>query len=500
MGQAYELVFIAGEMVPYCKTGGLADVVGALPKELIKFGANVTAVIPYYRQVAEWFESQEKKPQIVVDNLPFFLPGYTGSACVHQLIDEKGVRVLFIDYPSAFDREALYTESGQDYEDNLMRFAIFSKAALEACKVLNIRPDIIHAHDWQAAMAVVFLKTHYRLDSFFDQTKAVLTIHNLGYQGRFPGNQYPALDLPWDYFNPEYLEYFGQVNVLKGGIIFADRITTVSPTYAEEIKTPEQGAGLDGVLVSRSQVLSGILNGVDYSDWDPRTDKFIPQNYWIDDLSKKMACSVALRNEMHLPESQGPLIGMVGRLAEQKGLELVIEAIDDIVKLDCQMVVLGTGEPKYHDALSQAAVKYPHHIAVKIGFSNALAHLIEAGSDMFLMPSKYEPCGLNQLYSLRYGTVPIVTATGGLKDTIDNFTEARLEKGKATGFVMRTFSSASLVSTLRKAVDLYRSDPAKWQKLMIAGMKKDFSWPRQAKKYHELYSSLIYIKEMPLKK
>jgi starch synthase len=495
MRQTSEIVIIGSEMVPYCKTGGLADVIGALPVELSKLGVKVTAVIPYYRHVALWAEKNAREPAVVVNNLPFFLPGYTGSATVRELRESDKIRVLFVDYPSAYDRAELYTEFGLDYQDNITRFALLSKAALEACKALNIRADVIHAHDWQAAMAVVYLKTHYRQDPFFANTRAALTIHNLGYQGRFPGDQFPALDLPWDFFNPEALEYFGQVNVLKGGIIYADRITTVSPTYAKEIQTQEQGAGLDGVLASHADKLTGILNGVEYSDWDPRSDQLIAKHFWIDTLKNKRLCRTALRKEINLPETEGPLIGMVSRLAEQKGLELVTEAIPAIVKMGCQLVILGTGDPRYHDALQKAVDKYPENIALKLGFSNPLAHQIEAGCDMFLMPSRYEPCGLNQMYSLRYGTVPVVTATGGLKDTVDNVTAAKLAEGKATGFVIASFSSKSLVNTLKKAAKMYRDEPASWEMLMIAGMKKDFSWPKQAKKYLDLYESMAGITE-----
>ena len=489
MPQTFNVLFIAGEMVPYCKTGGLADVVGALPHEIAKLGAKVTAVIPYYRKVVEWAEKTGREPAIVVDHLPFFLPGYTGSACVREIVEPDGVRVLFIDYPGAYDREQLYTEEGQDYPDNLLRFAILSKAALEACKALDIRPDIIHAHDWQAAMATVYLRTHYLKDPFFENTKSVLTVHNLGYQGRFPGNQYRALDLPWDYFNPDALEYYGQVNVLKAGIIFSDKVTTVSPTYAKEIQTSDQGAGLDGVLSSRASKLSGILNGVDYEDWDPRRDKLISKQYRVDSLHGKVECQVALRKEMGLKESSGPLIGMIGRLAGQKGLDLVVEAMPSLVKIGCQFAILGTGEPHLEEALSALGTKFAGNVSVKIGFDNGLAHRIEAGSDFFLMPSRYEPCGLNQMYSLRYGTVPIVTSTGGLKDTVDNATPTQLEKGKATGFVIRAFSSRSLIETVKKAGKLFNDDPIKWQKLMITGMKKDFGWPKQAKKYMALYGA-----------
>jgi starch synthase len=491
MPRTFEIVFVASEMVPYCKTGGLADVVGALPIQLSRLGANVTAILPYYRSVALWAEQKGRDPEILVDRLPFFLPGYTGEACVRALKEPTGVTVLFIDYPSAYDRAELYTEDGQDYEDNLTRFAVFSKAALEACKALGIRPDIVHAHDWQGSMVPVYLKTHYRSDPFFEQTHSVLTIHNLGYQGRFPSDQFPAVDLPWDYFRPEGLEYFGQVNVLKAGILFADQITTVSPTYAKEIQTNDYGAGLDGVLASRADRLTGILNGVDYSSWDPRHDSHIPARFWVDSLDGKWKCRKELRREVGLPDSRGPLIGMIGRLAEQKGFELVLGAIKDIVLMGCQLVVLGTGEPRYHQALEEATKEYPESVAVRLMFSNPLAHLIEAGSDIFCMPSRYEPCGLNQMYSLRYGTVPVVTATGGLKDTVKAYTPARLEKGQATGFVISKPSARGLASTLRKASNLFRQEPETWRRLMIAGMNEDFGWPSQAKKYMNLYKKTL---------
>ena len=490
MPQKFEIVLIAGEMVPYCKTGGLADVIGALPQELAREGLNVTVFIPYYRHVMEWAEKNGVEAKICVDQLRFFLPGYTQSACAREIRHESGMRVVFIDYPTAYDREELYTEGGSDYEDNLTRFAILSKGALETCKALDIHPDIVHAHDWQAALTPVYLKSHYLNDPYFTATKSVLTIHNLGYQGRFAGTKFQGLDLPWDYFNLDSLEYFGQVNVLKGGIIFSDAVTTVSPTYAKEIQTKEFGAGLEEVLQVRSEKLSGILNGVDYSQWDPSIDKLIPANFTPTNLKGKWQCRKELRKEVGLPEGKGPLIGMISRLAEQKGFELVLESIKKLAKLDCQLVILGTGEPRYHDELSKAAAKYPKNVSVTLGFSNALAHKIEAGSDIFLMPSRYEPCGLNQMYSLRYGTVPIVSSTGGLKDTVENFTPAKLKKGQATGFVMQSFSSASMFNTVKKATELFRNDPESWMNLMAAGMKKDFSWPAQAGKYAKLYESL----------
>jgi len=490
MPRKSEIVFIASEMVPYCKTGGLADVIGALPQELSKQKANVTVFIPYYRHVMEWAEKNGVEPEICVDELKFFLPGYTQSACAREIKHESGMRVIFIDYPSAYDRDELYTEGGSDYDDNLTRYAVFAKAALETCKTLKIQPDIVHAHDWQAAMAMVYLKSHYEHDSFFENTKAVLTIHNLGYQGRFPGNKYQGLDLPWDYFSLDGLEYFGQVNVLKGGIIYSDAVTTVSPTYSKEIQTKEFGAGLDEVLTVRSEKITGILNGVDYSQWDPSADKLIPAKFTPDNLKGKWKCREELRSEVGLPDGKGPLIGMISRLAEQKGFELLINAMKKIVKLDCQLVVLGTGDPHYHNELEKAAKKFPKNVAVKLAFSNELAHKIEAGSDIFLMPSRYEPCGLNQLYSLRYGTVPVVSSTGGLKDTVVNVSPAKLKKGQATGFVMQSFSANSLFNTVKKAATLFRDDPKAWQSLMIAGMNKDFSWPSQAKEYMKLYKSL----------
>jgi starch synthase len=478
-------------MVPFCKTGGLADVLGALPDALAKQGMGVTVFIPFYRQVDIWAEKSGNMLPIVIDRLPFFLPGYTGEACVREFRESSGVRVLFIDLPSAYDRDQLYTEDGKDYPDNLSRFAILSKAVLEACKALEIRPEILHAHDWQGSMAVVYLKTHYQWDPFFKDTKSVLTIHNLGYQGRFPSGQFQAIDLPWDYFTPETLEYFGQVNVLKGGIMFADQVTTVSPTYAKEIQTTEHGAGLDGVLSARAHKLVGILNGVDYSIWDPRNDSFIPARFSPENLQGKEKCRAELRKQVGLPAVQGPLVGMISRLAEQKGFELVTEALPKLVKMGAQFVILGTGEPRYHELLSQAQKKYPESVALKLEFSNQLAHLIEAGSDIFCMPSRYEPCGLNQLYSLRYGTVPVVTATGGLKDTVLNATPTRLKKNEATGFVMRDFTSGSLVSTMKKAVKMFRDEPAMWRKLMVKGMNQDFGWAAQAKVYMGLYRKLV---------
>jgi len=478
-------------MVPYCKTGGLADVLGALPVELARSGANVVSVVPYYRQVMDWVEKNNVELEIPPGSLEFFLPGYSGGASIRKLVDPSGMTVLFIDYPSAFDRDELYTESGRDYEDNNLRFSVFSKAALEAAKLFDFKPDIVHAHDWQASMAVVYLKTHYRSDKFFADTKSVLTIHNLGYQGRFPAEKFPSLDLPWDYFTPDGLEYFGQVNYLKGGILYADQVTTVSPTYAKEIQTREFGAGLEGVLKTRANNLTGILNGVDYEAWNPESDKLIPTNFSVDDLDGKIECRRVMLKEMGLPaNAEGPVIGMVTRLAEQKGLDIIASSIKDIAKLNCSLVILGTGDPVYHDLLEKAAKKYPENVAVKLTFSNELAHLIEAGSDIFAMPSKYEPCGLNQMYSLKYGTVPLVSKTGGLKDTIVNATTTTVKNGKATGFVMNSISPRSFVTALKKAVEMYRANPDDWTSLMLNGMKKDFSWNTQATAYMSMYKKL----------
>jgi len=400
--------------------------------------------------------------------------------------EAEGVRTYLVDYPDFFDRDGLYQENGQDYPDNAVRFAAFSLACLEFLKRSGTPPDIIHCHDWQTALVPIYLRNLYGGDGYFEKTSVVFTIHNLGYQGHFPPHILPQIGLHAGLFTVEGLEFYGKVNLLKGGIVFSDFITTVSRKYAEEIQTPEFGCGLAGVLASRSDRLQGIVNGVDYGAWDPATDKLIAASYTPQDLQGKQACKKALLEKMGVaqPVLERPVMGIVSRFARQKGFDLIAGVAEELMAMDLYIVALGTGEPEYEDLFRDLAAKYLDKFLVKIAYDNALAHQIEAGADMFLMPSRYEPCGLNQIYSMKYGTVPVVRATGGLDDTVEPF------DGKAgTGFKFSEYAPEALLATIRQALEVYRQ-PKAWRQLMHNGMRKDFSWPGSAKQYVKIYQAL----------
>lgn len=481
------VVFVSSEIVPFAKTGGLADVAGTLPVELARRGVKVHVFMPYYRQIAEGDHKTEQT------NISFRVQVGDAKKKVSLIdgqLDEGRVPVHFIREDAAFDREALYGTPQGDYPDNAARFALFSRAVLEAIKTLSLNPDLIHVNDWQAALIPVYTRT---LESrALGHTATLLTIHNLAYQGVFPAETYPLTGLPEEHYNWRELEFYDQVNFLKGGIVFSNAVNTVSKRYAEEIQTAEFGCGLEGVLRERSHSLYGIVNGVDYTKWDPSVDDFIPRKYSPKKPAGKAACKAQLQKDVGLPvDNKAPLIGLIGRLVDQKGLDILAPAVDEIISMDAQMVVLGTGSDKYHRLLENVAAKHPDKVAAKITFDNALAHRIEAGSDIFLMPSRYEPCGLNQLYSLRYGTVPVVHATGGLADTIVQYTPELLKEGRANGFRFEEYTTKALLNTLKEALSLYREDPAAWRDLMLAGMKQDWSWSRSAAEYIELYEKLV---------
>jgi starch synthase len=396
------------------------------------------------------------------------------------------VQTYLIDCPEYFDREGLYQEKGEDYPDNAHRFAAFSMAALEFLKHGATSPDIIHCHDWESALVPIYLRNLYQDDPYFARTSIVFTLHNLGYQGLILPHLLPQISLHAGLFTVNALEYYGMVNLLKGGIIFSDFITTVSRKYAEEIQTPEFGYGLEGVLYLRADRLQGIVNGVDYGDWDPATDKHLAANYTSANLQGKEACKKALLEKMgaRTPVLSRPVIGIVSRFASQKGFDLIAAIAEQLAALDLYVVALGTGEPVYEELFRTMAAKYPDKFLVRIAYDNALAHQIEAGSDMFLMPSRYEPCGLNQIYSLKYGAVPIVRATGGLDDTIEPF------DGKSgTGFKFQEYSAAVLLYTIHAALEVYQT-PKVWHHLMQNGMKKDYSWTTSARAYSQIYETL----------
>jgi len=400
------------------------------------------------------------------------------------------VQVYFLDNATLFGRSGLYVhpDTKKDYPDNDERFIFFSRGVLEVLKRLGWKPDVVHCNDWQTGLVPAYLKTVYRNDPFYKDTKTVFTIHNMAYQGIFPKSSFQKTLLPPELFSERGIEAYGKMNLLKAGLVFADAITTVSERYAQEIRSSDEyGCGLQDILNKRKNDLHGIMNGIDYGIWNPAVDEMIPHRYDVKTLDVKVENKKALLGKRELPfNPKTPVIGMISRLADQKGFDLLGAIIDDMMKLDVQLVVLGTGEKKYHDMLEAAEKRYPDKLSVDLSFNDALAHLIEAGTDIFLMPSRYEPCGLNQLYSLKYGTVPIVRATGGLDDSIE---EVDASSGTGTGFKFKKYESAELLKTVQRAVHLY-ADQALWRKIMKNGMSKDFSWEASARKYLHIYRSL----------
>jgi starch synthase len=483
-----QIAFAASECVPFSKTGGLADVVGALPQALATLGHQVCVYLPKYRQT----KLPDAKPAVRSITVPFddryrFCSVVDGGT-------RSGVRYFFVDYPPFFDRDALYGTSSGDYPDNAERFALFSRAVLEASKVLGT-PQVFHCHDWQSALIPVLLRAQYAEDPAFRDVATVFTIHNMGYQGLFSPDTLPLLTLPWDLFTISKMEFFGNVNFLKGALVSADFITTVSRKYSQEIQTTEFGFGLEGVLRDRSSRVTGILNGVDYSEWSPEVDKFTVARYSPQDLTGKAKCKQDLLSAFGIsdPDLRLPVIGIVSRFAAQKGFDLISQIMDRLAREDMIVVALGSGDKPYEDMFLRLNKQFPRKIAVKVAYDNALAHKIEAGSDMFLMPSKYEPCGLNQIYSLKYGTVPVVRATGGLDDTIEPWNP---RSSKGTGFKFTEYSGEALLLTIKEALKAFQ-DHSSWQTLMRNGMGKDFSWTASAKEYVRIYEKALQSRSAP---
>lgn len=473
------IVHAGSEVVPFSKTGGLADVLGALPLSLAKKGHDVLIISPLYRSVIEKF-----KPEKQALRLDIKLSDETVHADIYSIRINEHATAYFIANDSLFLRDGLYVDkNGVDYEDNSRRFLFFSRAVLELIKKLNIKPAVIHSHDWQAGFIPVYMKTLYK--DYFNATASVFTIHNIGYQGAFWHLDMQLTGLGWEYFTSDYLEFYGKISFLKAGIVFSDAVTTVSPTYSEEILGHEFGYGMDGILKTRQSDLFGILNGVDYEQWNPEHDRFIPHPYGMDTLDLKQDNKTTLIRMFNLDNSNAPVIGMITRLARQKGIDFVIEAIARIMAMGFQLVLLGSGDKPYENKIKDIADRYKGRVSVKIGFDNSLAHLIEAGSDMFLMPSVYEPCGLNQMYSLKYGTVPVVRATGGLNDTIIEY-EPSPENGN--GFKFKDQSADAMLQALKAAMDVYH-DKQRWQRLIKACMSYDFSWDKSAADYELLYKA-----------
>ena len=479
------IAFVASECVPFSKTGGLADVVGALPHALAGLGHQVSVYLPRYRQ------TRISDPQTAVRSITIPFDDRYRFCSVVTPVAQSGVRFYFIDYPPFFDRDALYGTSAGDYPDNAERFSLFCRAVLEASKVTGV-PRIFHCHDWQSALVPVLLRTLYAEDPAFHDVGCTFTIHNMGYQGLFPSEILPLLMLPWDLFTMSKMEFFGQVNFLKGALIYSDFITTVSRKYSQEIQTAEYGFGLEGVLRDRAATVTGILNGVDYAEWSPQTDKFAVAKYSPEDLSGKAKCKQDLLNAFGVTGANPklPVIGIVSRFAAQKGFDLIAQVADRLAREEMIIVALGAGDKEYEELFLRLNRQFPQKIAVKVAYNNEIAHKVEAGSDMFLMPSRYEPCGLNQIYSLKYGTVPIVRATGGLDDTIDPWDP---RAGKGTGFKFTDYTGEALLLTIRQALQAYR-DQTSWQVLMRNGMAKDFSWNTSAKEYVRVYERVRQLR------
>lgn len=474
----------SSEVFPYSKTGGLADMAGALAKYLAAAGHEVVLVTPFYQGVASKVSSLKRVERSL--KLPLGRDVVKADILTHR-VGER-LTIHFLRQPAFYDRPALYGEGGHDYPDNAERFIFFSKCAAYLARHLDWKPDILHVHDWQTGLVPLFVAHQKWQDAWRVPPRTCLTIHNLAYQGLFPASNYELTNLPWQYFQPKGLEFYGSLNCLKAGLVYSDVLTTVSPRYAREITTEEYGCGLDGVLRERQDSLHGILNGVDYTEWKTVNNPFLKHSYTAGDLSNKTAAKTSLQAEVGLPVAPDiPLFGTVSRLAEQKGIDILLGALEEMLSSNMQFVLLGTGEPRFERAFTQIASRHPAKVAVRVGYDHALAHRIEAGSDFFLMPSRFEPCGLNQMYSLRYGTIPIVRTTGGLDDSVIAPTE---DVATADGIKFTEYSTRALAKAIRKALALYEH-PDVLEHFRLNAMEADFSWTRTAGEYARLFESLI---------
>ena len=483
------LLLVSPEAVPFAKTGGLADVAGALPKALNKLGHNTKLVMPLYPQVDR---SKFQLRELSGTHAALVNGERESFALFEDVTDGRTFDTWFISHPGYFNRPELYKDpaTGLDYADSDERFAFFSRAVLECCHATGFMPDVIHCNDWQSGLIPALLKVDSQYADFRN-VATLFSIHNIGYQGNFPRESFARLGLDEALFTPgQGFEYWNKLSYLKAGIWYTDIINTVSRRYAQEIQSSaEYGHGFEGILRDRARDLFGVLNGIDDDIWNPAKDELIPVKYSLEKLDGKAKCKTALRRRVNLPlvRKDVPIIGVISRLADQKGFDLLAQVADELLSLDLQIVILGTGDKKYHELFTELQLKYPRKLSLTLGFDNELAHLIEAGSDMFLMPSRYEPCGLNQMYSLKYGTVPIVRETGGLADTIENVNPAR---GTGNGFTFRNYDSREMLNAVKFALEVYR-DKNVWAEIMRRGMRQNFSWEASAQKYIELYQKAI---------
>lgn len=480
--EALKILFAVSELAGIVKTGGLADVAGALGPVMRKHGHDVRVVMPAYQQALA-----KLKTKVVSIGEVKMNPQYTLGFAVHEA-EFEGVPVYFIEHNQFFDRPGLYTYDGEGFGDNAERFAFFSRAALEVCQLMSFQPDIVHCHDWQTALLPYYLKVHESHNPFFSHTRAVLTIHNGAYQEHTDAALMGVLGIDWCYFNPGCFEDYGKINLLKGGIAFADKITTVSPQYAKELLSELGSHGLQQSFKAREKDFHGILNGCDYHHWDPAVDHLLPANYSPADMSGKAICKEALQDRMHLPVDSGkPVFGLVSRLADQKGFDYLIPALWRFLEQDVQVVLQGSGDRHYASELQRLADHFPNKCRFFNGYDNELAHWVEAGSDFFLMPSLFEPCGLNQIYSLKYGTLPVVRAVGGLIDTVSAYSGS---KNKATGFVFYGTHSDELLGCMSQAVSVYH-DKKKRQALIVNAMSESFTWDAAAEEYLRVFRAAL---------
>jgi starch synthase len=483
-----KILFIASEVTPFAKTGGLADVAGSLPQELSRMGHDVRIIMPFYKTVAKGeFLIRKIRKSVEVPLGDMVQKGLLRRTLLSQ------VPVYLLENREYFNRDYLYGAADRDYPDNPRRFAFFCRGILDMLKRMDYRPDVLHCHDWQSALIPLLLRYEYSDDPFFANMSVLFTIHNLAYQGLFPKSSLGQMGLDSSYFTIDRVEFYDNVNLMKGGILTADLINTVSETYCAEILTPEQGCGLDGVLLSRRDDLCGITNGIDYSEWDPANDREIFRQYSASSLSGKAANKKGLQKLLGLAQDPDvPLVGMVSRMIDQKGFDLISQILPELAAGDLQLVVIGSGEDKYARMFVDITAKGTGNIAFHEGFDPSLARKVYAGSDIFLMPSHFEPCGLGQLIALRYGSVPVVRKTGGLSDTV---VEERLNGKEQTGFVFSEYTPAALLKALLRAMEAYR-DRESWKKIMRCGMTRDFSWKHSALKYEELYHRAVQKKGM----
>ncbi|MCL6586663.1 MAG: glycogen synthase GlgA [Anoxybacillus sp.] len=474
-----KVLFVVSECVPFVKSGGLADVAGALPKELKRLGTDIRVMLPKYGTIPDMYRAKMKKIAKLIVRV-----GWRRQYCGAEMLEHQGITYYFIDNEYYFKRDGLYGH----YDDG-ERFSYFCRAALDALPAISFQPDIIHCHDWHTGMIPFLLREEYKKNSFYQQMRSVFTIHNLQFQGIFPREILgDLLNLSDHYFTMEHVEFYGNVSFMKAALVASDKITTVSPTYKEEIQTAYYGEKLDGLLRARQHDLVGILNGIDDEVYNPKKDRYIAVPYDQTTIARKEINKKALRQRFGLPnEEDVPIIAMVTRLTRQKGLELVKCVFHEIIAENVQLVVLGTGDWEFEHFFNEMAITYPDKVKVYIGFHEELAHQIYAGADLFLMPSLFEPCGLGQLIALRYGVIPIVRETGGLNDTVQPFNEFT---GEGNGFSFKNFNAHDMLYTIRRAIGFYYQKEV-WEKLVVTAMSRDYSWAQSAFKYNRLYDELM---------